>query len=104
APGEEAARGRFRTVSPGFFASLGVPIVAGRDFNDADGRGNERVVIVSQSLAQRMFPNQDAVNRHLMWTDELMKFIDISPAPRRIVGVAADVDDENVVPGPATTV
>jgi hypothetical protein len=51
-----------------------------------------------------MFPNQDAVNRHLMWTDPLMKFVDISPAPRRIIGVAADVDDENVVPGPAFTV
>ena len=63
-----------------------------------------QVVIVSQSLAQRMFPNQDAINRHLMWTDPVMKFIDISPAPRRIVGVAADVDDENIVPGPAMTV
>ena len=41
-----------------------------------------------------MFPNQDAVNRHLMWTDPVMKFIDVSPAPRRIVGVAADIDDE----------
>jgi predicted permease len=104
APGEEDPRGRFRTISPGFFASLGVPIIAGRDFNDADRRGSESVVIVSQSLAQRMFPNQDAVNRHLMWTDALMKFIDVSQAPRRIVGVVADIDDENVVPGPALTV
>jgi predicted permease len=104
APGEEDPRGRFRTVSPGFFASLGVPIIAGRDFNDADRRGGEPVVIVSQSLAQRMFPNQDAVNRHMMWTDQVMKFIDVSPAPRRIVGVAADVDDESIVPGPAMTV
>ena len=63
-----------------------------------------RVVIVSQSVAQRMFPNQDAVNRQMMWTDPVMKFIDVSPAPRRIVGVAADVDDENVVPGPAMNV
>jgi len=104
APGEGDPRGRFRTVSPGFFASLGVPIIAGRDFNDADRRGGEPVVIVSQSLARRMFPNQDAVNRHVMWTDPVMKFIDVSPAPRRIVGVAADVDDENVVQGPALTV
>ena len=51
-----------------------------------------------------MFPNQDAVNRHMMWTDPVMKFIDVSTAPRRIVGIAADVDDENVVPGPAITV
>jgi putative ABC transport system permease protein len=51
-----------------------------------------------------MFPSQDAVNRRLLWTDPVMKFIDVSTAPRRIVGVAADVDDENVVPGPAMSV
>ncbi|WP_321471300.1 ADOP family duplicated permease [uncultured Paludibaculum sp.] len=104
APGEEDPRGRFRTVSPGYFSSLGVPIIAGRDFNEADRKGGERVVIVSQSLAQRLFPNQDAVNHHLMWTDPVMKFVDISTEPRRIVGVTADVDDENVVAGPAMTV
>jgi putative ABC transport system permease protein len=104
ASGEEDPLGRFRTVSPGFFAALGVPIISGRDFNDADRKDGEPVVIVSQSVAQRMFPNQDAVNHHLMWTDPVMKFIDISPAPRRIVGVAADMDDENLVPGAALTV
>jgi putative ABC transport system permease protein len=104
ANGEEDPRARFRTVSPGFFASLGVPIIAGRDFTDADRRDAEKVVIVSQSLAQRMFPNQDAVNRHLMWTDPVTKFIDVSNGPRRIVGVVADLDDENIVPGPAMTV
>src|SRR5437016_6731012 len=79
-------------------------MIAGRDFNDADRRGGESVVIVSRTLAQRMFPNQDAINRHIMWTDPVMKFIEISTAPRRIVGVAADVDDDHVVPGPALTV
>ena len=103
-PGEEDPRAQFRTVSPGFFAALGVPILAGRDFNDADRSNGESVVIVSQSLAQRMFPNQDAVNRHLMWTDPVMKFIDVSTAPRRIIGVAADLDDEHVVPGPTLAV
>ena len=104
ANGEEDPRGRFRSVSPGFFASLGVPIVAGRDFTDADRRDAEKVVIVSQSLAQRMFPGGDAVNRHLMWTDPVIKFIDVSGGPRRIVGVVADVDDENVIPAPAMAV
>ena len=104
ANGEEDPRARFRTVSPGFFAALGVPIIAGRDFTDADRHGAETVVIVSQSLAQRMFPNQDALNRHLMWTDPVMKFIDVSTAPRRIVGISADLDDENIVPGPALSV
>ena len=104
ASGEEDPRGRFRTITPGFFAALGVPILSGRDFTEADRRGAEPVVIVSQSVAQRMFPGQDAVNRHLMWTDPIMKFVDMSPAPRRIIGVVADVDDENVEPTAALTV
>ncbi len=104
AAGEEFPRGRFRTVSPGFFAALRIPVIAGRDFNDSDRKESEKVVIVSQSLAQRMFPNQDAVNRHLTWVDPVMKFIEVSEAPRRIVGVAADIDDENIVPGPALSV
>jgi predicted permease len=104
AGGEEDPRARFRTISPGFFASLGVPIVAGRDFTDADRADAEKVVIISRSLAQRMFKTPDVVNRRLMWTDPVMKFIDVSTGPRRIVGVAADLDDENVVPGPAMTV
>jgi predicted permease len=103
--GEEDPRARFRTVSPGFFASLGVPILAGRDFSDADRAGSEPVVIVSQSVAQRMFPNQDALNRYLVWTDPVIKFIpNFGSGPRRIIGIAADIDDENVVPGPAMTV
>ena len=104
ADGEDDPRAKFRTVSPGFFASLGVPIIAGRDFNADDRTDSEKVVIVSESLAKRMFPNQDAVNRHFFWTDPVTKFIGVSTGPRRIVGIAADLDDENVVPGPAVTV
>jgi len=104
ANGEEDPRARFRSVSPGFFQSLGVPFIAGRDFTEADRRDTEQVVIISQSVAQRMFPGLDAVNRHLLWTDPVMKFIGVSVKPRRIVGVVPDVDDENVVPGAAMTV
>ena len=60
-------------------------------------------MIVSQSLAQRMFPNMDAVNRRLMWTDPVTKFIGVSNDPRRIVGVVPDIDDENIVPVPTMT-
>jgi len=102
--GEEDPRARFRTVSPGFFDAIGIPVLGGRDFTDADRRDADPVVIVSQSLAQRMFPNQDAVNRRFLWTDPVMQFIDVSTKPRRIVGIVADVDDENIVPGPALAV
>jgi hypothetical protein len=100
AHGEEDPRARLRNVTPAFFAALGVPLVAGRDFTDEDRGGHELVVIVSQSVAQRLFPNGDAVDRHLWWTDPYFG----KPKPRRIVGVVADVDDEHVVPGPALTV
>jgi putative ABC transport system permease protein len=100
ADGEENPHGRLRIVSPGFFAVLGVPLLAGRDFTDADRAGSELVVIVSQSVAQRLFPNGDAVNRKLWWTDPVLG----KPHPRRIVGVVTDVDDENVVRGPALTI
>jgi predicted permease len=102
--GEDDPRARFRTVTPNYFATLGVPIVAGRDFNESDRHDGERVVIVSQSLAERMFPGQDAVNRRFQWTDPVIKFIDVSGDYRRIVGVAADVDDENIIPAPQMTV
>jgi putative ABC transport system permease protein len=104
ANGEEDPRAQFRTISPGFFSALGVPLIGGRDFDGNDRRDGESVVIVSQSVAQRLFPNQDALNRHLTWTDPIMKFIDISPKPRRIVGIVADLDDQNVVPGPVLNV
>jgi putative ABC transport system permease protein len=100
ADGEENPHGRVRIVAPGFFAVLGVPMIAGRDFTDDDREGSEPVVIVSQSIAQRLFPNGDAMNRKLWWTTPVFG----QPRPRRIVGVVADVDDENVVQGPAPTV
>jgi ABC-type antimicrobial peptide transport system permease subunit len=104
APGEEDPRAQLRTISPGFFASLGVPILEGRDFNDIDRRGGEPVVIVSRTLAERLFPNQDPIGRHVMWTDPVMKFAGISTAPRRIVGVSADVDDQNITPQRVQTI
>jgi putative ABC transport system permease protein len=103
ANGEDRPRARFRIVAPRFFAVLGVPIIAGRDFTDEDRTGSESVAIVSQSVAQRFFPNGDAVNRHVWWTDPLMASFGLGK-PRRIVGVVADMDDEHVVRAPALTV
>jgi predicted permease len=102
ADGEEPPHARIRMVAPRFFAVLGVPLVAGRDFTDEDRDGSDRVVIVSESIAQQLFPNRDAVNKRLWWTESGPRFC--RPQPCRIVGVVADVDDENVVPGPALTI
>jgi hypothetical protein len=103
-PDGQDYRAKFRSVSPGFFATFGVPILQGRDFNDGDKDGSERVVIISQSLANMLYPGQNAVNRTMHWTDGVMKFIGISYEPRRIIAVVPDFDDENIIPQPAMTI
>jgi putative ABC transport system permease protein len=106
APGQEDPIAELRVISPGFFAALGVPIVAGRDFNDLDGKSkDDPVFIVSETLARRMFPGQDPINRHVYWTDPRLKFAPgINVAPHRIIGVTADIDDVHVVPEPTLTI
>lgn len=103
--GNDDPRAQWRTISPGFFASLGAPILQGRDFNDLDNQSNAPVVIVSQTLAQRMFPGQDPIGRHVFWTDPVLQFLPGTDteksrfiSPHRIIGVAADIDDEHIVP------
>jgi putative ABC transport system permease protein len=105
APGHEAPRAQMRIISPAFFATLGLPMSQGRDLNDADRQGSELVAVVSQSLAQRMFPNGDAVNHHVTWTDPILKAVPmLNPEPMRIVGIVPDIDDEHIVPRPIMTV
>jgi putative ABC transport system permease protein len=100
ADGEAQPYARIRGIAPGFFAVLGVPLLAGRDFTDEDRPGAEPVVIVSQSFAERLFPNGNALDCRMWWTDPLFG----KPRPRRIVGIVADVDDESMLSGPAVTV
>src|SRR5580700_6753520 len=109
--GKDDPRALMRTISPGFFSALGVPIIAGRDFNALDDQNREPVVIVSATLAQRMFPGQDPINRHVYWTDPVLEFMEGTDSekvrftsPHRIIGVAADVDDEHIVPSPTSTI
>jgi putative ABC transport system permease protein len=109
--GKDDPRALWRTISPGFFNALGVPIISGRDFNALDDQAHEPVVIVSATLARQMFPGRDPINRHVYWTDPVLEFSPGTPeekarvtAPHRIIGVAADMDDEHIVPVPASTV
>ncbi len=105
APNEEAPDAEMRIVSPGFFATLGLPVLEGRDFTDADRNGSEPVAIISQTIARRMFPKTDPLNHPVMWTDPILKAIPgmLNDKPLRIVGVVADIDDADVVPKPTMT-
>jgi predicted permease len=102
--GDEDVRANYRSVSAGFFSTLGVPLVEGREFRDTDKEGADRVVIISQSVARNLFPGQEAIGRTMRWTDPVLKFIGIGGDTRRIVGVAPDFDDENIIPNPTMTI
>ncbi|MDP8980346.1 MAG: ABC transporter permease [Acidobacteriota bacterium] len=72
----------WRTVTPGYFTALGIPIVRGRAFNEEDRRPDQRSMILSQMLAARLFPNEDPVGKRIQLVDG---------ARHTVVGVAADV-------------
>lgn len=102
ANGEEAPTGRLRNVTPQYFAVLGVPVLAGRAFTDDDLTSKEVVAIVNQSVAQRLFPNGDAINRRLTPTN-LGTNLGTQPQAR-IVGIVADVDEDDIVQEPSMIV
>jgi putative ABC transport system permease protein len=77
---------QYRMVTPAYFRTMGIPVLAGRTFGDDDGEAGARVAIISQSLARQSFPDRDPVGLHLMVADTPDGFRSME-----IVGVAADV-------------
>ncbi len=55
----------YNTVSPRFFETLGIPLLAGRDFSWRDDQPAPRVAIISQDLARQLFPSSDALGQHI---------------------------------------
>jgi predicted permease len=79
-PGEGPDVGE-RVVTPGYFAALGVPMVAGRGFADTDGPDQPRVIVINQTLARRHFPG-GAIGRRIRFGES---------DPFEIVGIVGDV-------------
>ena len=87
-PNEERSRRQawVRMITPRYFETLGMPMVAGRAFDDADGPQKPREVILSEGLARQLWPRGDATGRRLV--------VDYSSAgtyPYEVVGVVGDV-------------
>src|SRR2546429_1746065 len=62
---EEMPSAIYESVSPAYFATMGIPIVAGRDFAGSDIARSPGVVIVNETLAQRFWPSQNAIGKRL---------------------------------------
>ncbi|HJR58349.1 MAG TPA: ABC transporter permease [Vicinamibacterales bacterium] len=82
-PLSERPQANRHLVSPNYFATLGIPIRAGRDFNERDSARVPHVVIINESFAKRFFPGEDPIGRTLV--------TGMAQLPSHIVGVAADV-------------
>lgn len=79
----------FDGITPGYFATMGIPLLTGRAFTSQDGPTARPVVVINQSLARRFFPHSDPVG-HVLEVGAPASMISLGPVPRTIVGVVAD--------------
>jgi putative ABC transport system permease protein len=85
------------SISPGYFHAMGIPLLSGRIFDRRDVMSSPRVTVISKTMAQRYFPNQDPLGKQLIFG-----FPPGSEAGREIVGIVGDVRDDSLGqnPGP----
>jgi predicted permease len=82
-PGEEM-EGNIRDITPGYFHLMSIPVVRGRDFTDRDKQDTPPVVIINQTMANRLFPGTDPVGQRLTYSSIQ------NPPQLEIVGVVGD--------------
>jgi predicted permease len=87
----------FRVASEGYFRAMGIPLLRGRLFDGRDGPDAPHVAVVSQSLAEREWPNSDPIGRIIQFGN-----MDGDLRPFTIVGVVGDIRDRGLDadPGP----
>jgi putative ABC transport system permease protein len=85
----------FRAIGPGYFATMGIPIVRGRDFTDQDNSDSKDVVIISEKTAQQFWPGQDPIGKRLK------PGLSTSNSPwREVIGIVKDVRQNDFVASP----
>jgi predicted permease len=90
---EVGIRVDMNTVAPNYFRTMEIPLLQGRDFTERDRLGAPLVAIVSQRLAQRLWPSQDAVGKRIEWPS----WEGAPRPPIEIVGVSADAKYRSLV-------
>jgi len=65
APGDPGPHAAIRLASPGYFETLRIPVIRGREFTPQDRAGTEKVAIVDETLAKQYFPNEDPLGKHI---------------------------------------
>jgi predicted permease len=93
AVGEAWPKPEMRSANPEFFSAAGIPLLSGRAFASTDGPGAGKVVIINQTLADRIFPGEDPVGKRVAWTGELLRFTPLTEDWRTVVGVVGNTQD-----------
>jgi len=93
AAGEAMPRAEFRTASPEYFRAAGIPLRRGREFTSTDMQGQGLVVILNETLAQRLFGEADPIGQRVAWTGDVLRFIPVSGDWRTVVGIVGDTKD-----------
>jgi predicted permease len=78
-----------RVISPGYLHAMRIPLVRGRDLNDADVAGRPPVVLISESLAKRFWPSENPIGKHVTLTF-------FPDAVREVAGVVGDVKQDSL--------
>jgi putative ABC transport system permease protein len=87
-PVDKRATAPSHDVSPGYFKTWGIPVLAGRDFDEHDTANHQNVVLISQSGAKKVFGNENPIGKTLLVTS--------SGTPCEIVGIVGDVRSRKV--------
>jgi putative ABC transport system permease protein len=98
-PSERSRDADYRAASVGFFAAMGIPLIRGRLFQESDGPDAPHVALVSESLAKRYWPNEDALGKQIQYGN-----MDGDLHPLTIVGIVGDVRDNGLDRDPRPTV
>jgi predicted permease len=91
APGQSLPQANFRVTTPGYFQTMGIPIVRGRDFTAQDLETAPFVAIISESIAREVFPGEDPIGRRVQCGLDSLE-------PMTIVGIVADIRDSPADP------
>lgn len=81
--------GDFFNVGLGYFRTMGIPLIKGRDFNEGDQHKSTPVIIVTEEFARQHFPNEDALGKRIK--PGMSSYEDEKPAMREIVGVVGNI-------------
>ncbi|MBA3855149.1 MAG: hypothetical protein C0503_12105, partial [Gemmatimonas sp.] len=104
-PGEPIPTAEYRSADPSYFRASGIRLIEGRELLSTDRADGEKVVVINQTLATRLWPDQSAVGRRLAWSGDVLRFIGMAENEfRTVVGVVADTKDGGLDAAPVPAV